>query len=170
MSTTFPKMHISLYVNDILETVNFYTSFFGKPADKVKKDYAKYILDEPALIISFIENPERVQENFGHLGFQVASKEEVLRRLDAVQKMNIKTLEEMGTSCCYAIQDKFWVTDPSGVQWEIYYFHQDTAFNDPHYETGESNACCMPPEKEEKKKVALAEISENSCAPGSGCC
>ena len=170
MNNQFPKMHISLYVNDMLETVNFYTSFFGQPADKVKTDYAKYILDEPALIISFIENPERVQENFGHLGFQVATKEEVLKRLDAIQKMNIKTLEEMGTSCCYAIQDKFWVSDPNGIQWEIYYFHKDVAFNDPRYENGESNACCMPPKKEEKKEVSIAEVSENTCVPGSGCC
>ena len=51
MNNQFPKMHISLYVNDMLETVNFYTSFFGQPADKVKTDYAKYILDVSLLIL-----------------------------------------------------------------------------------------------------------------------
>jgi hypothetical protein len=50
--------------------------------------------------------------------------------------------EEIGTSCCYARQDKFWVNDPDGVQWEVYYFHQDTEFNDPHYESTEASACC----------------------------
>ena len=63
----FPRMHVSLYVSDLDESVVFYTSFFGRAPQKVEKGYAKFVIDSPSLIISFIENSERVQSNFGHL-------------------------------------------------------------------------------------------------------
>lgn len=161
MKNLFPRMHVSLYVSDITKTVDFYTSFFGIEPVKVKPNYAKYILESPSLIISFVENKERVQQNFGHLGFQVESIEDLNIKLWEAKKKNIVAKEEIGTNCCYAKQDKFWVNDPDGVQWEVYYFHEDAEFNDPHYEMGDASACCMPAEK---KKVSLSEIgNKKSC-------
>jgi catechol 2,3-dioxygenase-like lactoylglutathione lyase family enzyme len=58
---SFPRMHVSLYVSNLAASVNFYSTFFGQPANKIKPGYAKYILDKPSLIISFIENSDRVQ-------------------------------------------------------------------------------------------------------------
>jgi catechol 2,3-dioxygenase-like lactoylglutathione lyase family enzyme len=169
-TNTFPRMHVSLYVKNIAETVNFYTSFFGIPAVKIKPGYAKYILDKPSLIISFVENPERVQPHFGHLGFQVETLEELNRKMEDARSKNMIALEEIGTNCCYARQDKYWVNDPDGVQWEVYYFHEDAEFNDPHYEMNDANACCMPA-KEEKTSIKLSELKTvNSCDPKSGCC
>lgn len=155
-TNSFPRMHVSLYVSDIQKTVDFYTSFFGAEPAKVKPGYAKYILDSPSLIISFVENKERVQENFGHLGFQVETVEELNKRLWEAKMKNLVAKEEIGTNCCYAKQDKFWANDPDGVQWEVYYFHADAEFNDPHYETTEATACCTPAEK---SKVSLSELT-----------
>ncbi|HIP32943.1 MAG TPA: glyoxalase/bleomycin resistance/dioxygenase family protein [Crocinitomicaceae bacterium] len=163
----FPRMHLSFYVSELAATVNFYNTFFGQPASKVKSGYVKYELDSPGLIISFIENSERVQSNFGHIGIQVGSKEEMEKMLEIAKKQNIVSLEEIGVSCCYAVQDKFWVDDPDGIQWEIYYFHEDVEFNDPKFEREDASACCMPQEKTED--VVKAE-EENTCEPGSGCC
>lgn len=166
-------MHVSLYVSDLASTVNFYNTFFGQAADKVKKGYAKYILESPSLIISFIENEERAKPNFGHLGFQVETKEEMHRRLEVAKKLNIVSKEEIGTACCFALQDKFWVEDPDGVQWEVYYFHADSDFNDPHYELQDASACCMPENKaaERKPKVNLSQlVNASDCSPDSGCC
>ncbi len=161
MQNPFPRMHVSLYVSDIQKTIEFYNSFFGQEPSKVKPYYSKYILEEPSLIISFVENKERVQENFGHLGFQVASEEELNMRLWEAKKKNLVAKEESGTNCCYAKQDKFWVNDPDGVQWEVYYFHEDVEFNDPHFENKEASACCTPANKENK---SLAELgAEKSC-------
>ena len=70
-------MHVSLYVSDIAKSVAFYTQFFGQEPAKVKPNYAKYVLENPSLIISFVENKERVQSNFGHLGFQVETPEDL---------------------------------------------------------------------------------------------
>ncbi|MFT5914315.1 MAG: catechol 2,3-dioxygenase-like lactoylglutathione lyase family enzyme [Flammeovirgaceae bacterium] len=173
---TYPRMHASFYVKDLAETVNFYTTFFGQPAEKVKKGYAKYILESPALVISFLENPERVQSNFGHLGFQIETKEEMMEKLETAKAQGIVSKEEIGTACCYAVQDKFWVTDPNGIQWEVYYFHEDSDFNDPHYEAVDASACCMPAEESQelnpqgKIKVKLSELETVSCDEGSGCC
>ena len=144
MKTTnpFPRMHVSLYVSDITKTVGFYTTFFGQEPVKVKPKYAKYVLESPSLIISFVENKERVQSNFGHLGFQVETLEDLNIKLWEAKKKNIVAKEEVGTNCCYAKQDKFWLNDPDGVQWEVYYFHADAEFNAPNYEISEDKACC----------------------------
>jgi catechol 2,3-dioxygenase-like lactoylglutathione lyase family enzyme len=135
-------MHVSLYVSDINKSIDFYTNFFGQPPTKVKPKYAKYVLNEPSLIISFVENKDRVQNNFGHLGFQVETPEALDRYFYEAKLKNLVVREEVGTNCCYAKQDKFWVNDPDQVQWEVYYFHSDAEFNDPHYEMSEANACC----------------------------
>jgi catechol 2,3-dioxygenase-like lactoylglutathione lyase family enzyme len=95
---TFPRMHVSLYVSDLTATVNFYTAFFGQPAAKIRRGYAKYVLDKPALIISFVENPERVAANFGHLGFQVATVAEMEQRLAQARATGLVAREEMGTA------------------------------------------------------------------------
>ena len=141
--SAFPRMHVSLYVSDIAKSVEFYSQFFGQEPAKVKPNYAKYVLEKPSLIISFVESKEKVQSNFGHLGFQVESLEDLNIKLWEAKKKNIVAREEMGTTCCYAKQDKFWVNDPDGVQWEVYYFHADAEFNDPHYEkSSEAAPCC----------------------------
>src|ERR1041385_8887249 len=147
----FPRMHVSLYVSDIHKSTDFYTQFFGVEATKIKPGYAKFVLETPSLIISFVENKERVQQNFGHLGFQVETVEDLNLKLWEAKKKNLVAKEEKGTNCCYAKQDKFWVNDPDGVQWEVYYFHADADFNDPHYEGEEASDCCTPKEKQEGK-------------------
>jgi catechol 2,3-dioxygenase-like lactoylglutathione lyase family enzyme len=172
MKKGFPRMHVSLYVSVLEKSLDFYKAFFGVAPNKVKSGYAKFILEEPALVISFIENAERVQSNFGHLGFQVETKEIMTERLEAARLLGIVSKEEIGTACCYSVQDKFWAEDPDGVQWEVYYFHEDVEFNDPHYTGEESNACCMPEEKPilKLKEFKLDVVSGETCTPGSGCC
>lgn len=175
MSTSpFPRMHVSLYVSDIVSTIEHYTAFFGVEPEKIRQGYAKFILNSPSLIISFVENPSRVQSNFGHLGFQVESPDDLAAMRERAIEAGFSLRDEVGTSCCYAVQDKFWINDPDGVQWEVYYFHADAEFNDPHYGTNDAEACCMPqvtqisvPAFGRKKEAAAC------CTPsddGSSCC
>ncbi|KAA9339164.1 glyoxalase/bleomycin resistance/dioxygenase family protein [Hymenobacter busanensis] len=183
----FPRMHVSLYVSDLNATVAFYNAFFGQPAAKIRRGYAKYVLDQPSLIISFVENPARVQSHFGHLGFQVETVAELNVRLAAARAAGLVQREEVGTSCCYAKQDKFWVNDPDGVEWEVYYFHEDAEFNDPRYEADyqqTSNQCCIAPAVSAlaadtlvtaPMAFTLADTSTvaecaPSCSPGGVCC
>jgi len=159
----FPRMHVSLYVSNITDTIDFYSKFFEQPPVKVKPNYAKYVLEKPSLIISFVENKDRVQSNFGHLGFQVETLEQLNSKLEMARGKNLVAREEIGTHCCYAKQDKFWANDPDGVQWEIYYFHADAEFNDPHYEMKEASACCTVSSDDVKSNCGCnANISKSS--------
>lgn len=168
MNNSFPRMHVSLYVSDIRKSVKFYSQFFGLEPTKVKSNYAKFSLESPSLIISFVENKDRVQSNFGHLGFQMETLEELNNKLSEARKYNLVAKEEIGTNCCYAIQDKFWVNDPDNIQWEVYYFYEDAEFNDPHYETKEATACCTVSEDNIKSdcgcdtNVEIQETKEKS--------
>jgi hypothetical protein len=45
----------------------------------------------------------------------------------------------MQTNCCYAIQDKTWVTDPDGNEWEVFVVLEDNLS-----ETDQSISCCAP--------------------------
>ena len=124
---------------------------------KVKPGYVKYILENPSLIISFVENKAQVRPGFGHLGFQVETIEELNLKMESVRAKNLILREETGTNCCYAIQDKFWVKDPDNYQWEVYYFHADAEFDDPHFADGKAS-CCTPTEK-----VAVWQSENSSC-------
>ena len=168
-SPMFPRMHVSLYVQDVQRSVAFYDAFFNQPASKVQPGYAKYELAAPGLIISFVENAEAVQPQFGHLGIQVDNEAELHRRLAEAREKELPHWEEMGTNCCYARQDKFWVSDPDGHQWEVYLFHEDVAFNDPHYAhpsgadaQEDAQACCSPVQLTwaEKPKKRLAGLGK----------
>lgn len=177
-SNTFPRMHVSLYVSNIYQTADFYSKFFGQDPDKIKPDYTKFTLEQPSLIISFVQNAEKVSSDFGHLGIQVETLTELHARLEATKTKQVSVLEEMGTNCCYANQDKYWVTDPDGYMWEVYYFHQDVEFNDPRYQAEDANACCTPDvaaeiSKEEKPRIRLSTLGDSegmSCDTNSGCC
>lgn len=163
MTNPFPRMHVSLYVSDIAKSIDFYSTFFGQEPTKVKPRYAKYVLETPSLIISFVENKERVQSNFGHLGFQVETLEDLNIKLWQAKKKQLVAREEIGTNCCYATQDKFWVNDPDGVQWEVYYFHADAEFNDPHYALQEATACCTVSSEDSKSDCGCnASVSQNA--------
>jgi catechol 2,3-dioxygenase-like lactoylglutathione lyase family enzyme len=170
MKNPFPRMHVSLYVSDIQKSINFYNSFFSQEPTKIKSNYAKYTLENPALIISFVENKERVQQNFGHLGFQVETVDELNQRLADAKTKGLVSSEEIGTTCCYAKQDKFWAHDPDGVQWEVYYFHEDAEFNDPHYETSEATACCTVSSETTKSECGCNATVETKTAKKTACC
>lgn len=166
----FPRMHVSLYVSDIQKTIKFYTEFFGQLPSKEKSKYAKFTLDNPSLIISFVENKDRVQQNFGHLGFQVETIEELNSRLARARSKGLVSKEEIRTNCCYAKQDKFWANDPDGIQWEVYYFHEDAEFNDPHYESAEANTCCTVSTESAKTECGCNADVSNKTSNKVVCC
>lgn len=171
MNSIFPRMHVSIYVSDLYKSLDFYTKFFGQGPIKVKPRYAKYVLDKPSLIISFVENKGRVQSNFGHLGFQVETLDELNERMEIATQKKIISKTEIGTNCCYAKQDKFWANDPDGVQWEVYYFHEDADFNDPHYEMEEASACCTVSSDEVKTGCGCnAIVLPESKTEKAACC
>jgi len=138
-------MHVSLNCADLDATVDFYSRFFGEAPVKVKPGYAKFELQHPSLVISFIERPDAVHTRFGHLGFRVESREELHRLQERAREQGVVIDEEHGV-CCYADQDKFWVHDPDGTAWEVYYFVSDSpeAYDSKPGKRSTAAACCAP--------------------------
>ncbi|MEQ8470007.1 MAG: ArsI/CadI family heavy metal resistance metalloenzyme [Marinoscillum sp.] len=133
------KFHIGLHVSDINKTVEFYQHLFNQAPVKQKVDYAKFELDNPGLVISFMQAPAHVSNQFGHLGLRVANQEQLAARKEEVEKFLDIALEEKNTNCCYAQQDKFWVNDPDGYEWEVYHFKKDVEKQDKQFE---ASPCC----------------------------
>lgn len=144
------QSHISLYVSDLKASLHFYSAFLGQEPTKAKPKYAKFNLEDPQLVLSLVENAERAQAGFGHLGIVVENTQAVDAWMNQAQNRGVDiALIEQGTRCCYAKQDKFWVKDPDGVQWEVYTFHEDSEWNDPQYSGSQSvdtednqSVCC----------------------------
>lgn len=158
-------MHISLYVADLGKTTAFYEVLFGQKPCKLKPGYAKFELEKPGLVISFVEYPEKQAVGFGHLGIRVANEQELSSYFKRVKAAGYQTLEEMQTRCCYALQDKFWVADPDAYRWEVYYFHEDSEWNDPEYTSAEGEACCDPvmANKETCCTPRVGTLKEGAC-------
>lgn len=156
------KSHISLNVSDITKTVDFYSKFFKISPTKVKEDYAKFIVEEAGLVISFVQNPSKVQKDFGHLGFVVNTAEALESYLKKMQENNIELLLEGNTVCCYAEQDKFWAIDPDGYRWEVYLFIKDVETEK------ETNACCPAPKTKEESCCSVS--MKTTVSSISGCC
>lgn len=119
-------MHIGLHVSDISKTEKFYQILFGTDPVKSEPDYLKFELANPKLVISFIQKKGMTEgPDFGHLGIRVNSEEAVEEWHQRVKSSGLHTREEKEVACCYAVQKKFWVTDPDGYEWEVYQFLGD---------------------------------------------
>lgn len=112
-------VHVSLNVSDLGRSTDFYRRFFGEPK-KRKPDYAKFVAEEPEIHLAL--QPGRISGagSLSHLGIRVDSLERVHEWKTALAGRGLLAEEEKREACCYALQEKFWVTDPDGNRWEIY--------------------------------------------------
>jgi catechol 2,3-dioxygenase-like lactoylglutathione lyase family enzyme len=129
-----PKVHIALNVKNLQESLAFYRALWGVEPVKLRTGYAKFDIAEPAVNLTLNENPVNGLGALNHLGIQVGSSEAVLAMRERLQARGLLTKDEMQTNCCYAIQDKIWMTDPNGYQWEVFVVIQD--------QLPETTMCC----------------------------
>lgn len=119
------RMHVGVNVTDLEMSIKFYSLVFNSEPVKIKPDYAKFLLDDPALNFTLNLQDKVSGNQVGHFGFQVKNREEVFLHKDRLEKLGFFAREEMDVNCCYATQDKFWVTDPDGNEWEFFYTKGD---------------------------------------------
>jgi catechol 2,3-dioxygenase-like lactoylglutathione lyase family enzyme len=140
MEGDMPGVHISLRVSDLSKSIGFYRSLFGEPK-KRKPDYAKFVGRDPEIHLAL--KPGRAgspsSEALSHLGLRVESIEEVRRWRKDLKARGIVSEEEKREACCYALQEKFWITDPDGVRWEVY-----AVLEDIDEESREAREACCP--------------------------
>ena len=135
------KAHISLNVRNIGQSVEFYKKLLGIEPSKVRSGYAKFDVQNPPLNLALNEVPFNERGALSHLGIQVASTADVLAMREQWARAGLYTRDEMQTSCCYAVQDKTWVSDPDGNEWEVFVVLED---NLPEASGADVIACCTP--------------------------
>jgi len=135
------KAHISINVRNVKESVEFYKKMLGIDPAKVRTGYAKFDVHNPPLNLALNEVPVKERGALSHLGIQVASTDDVLSVKMRWVDEGLIAREEMKTNCCYAIQDKAWVSDPDGNEWEVFVVLED---NLPEASTAGLSTCCAP--------------------------
>lgn len=113
------RIHISLNVTNLNQSLRFYMHFFGLEPAKVREGYAKFDLQDPPINFSINENPLDTRSQ-GHLGIQVKSTSIVQEMHGRLVSEGFKIISEDGAECCYAVQTKLWVADPDGNRWEVF--------------------------------------------------
>lgn len=130
------RVQLALNVSDLEAAVEFYTKLFSREPAKRREGYANFALVEPPLKLVLIENP-RSGGTLNHLGVEVGSTDDVTAATERLSEQGLRTRSEVGT-CCYALQDKVWVTDPDGAPWEVYTVLADSA----EARDADAAACC----------------------------
>jgi len=121
------RVQLALNVDDLAESVAFYTRLFGTGPAKQRPGYANFAIAEPPLKLILMENPGQ-GGSLNHLGIEVADTGTVDAEQTRLAEAGLAAVEERNSTCCYARQDKFWVKGaPSGEQWEIYTVLADSA-------------------------------------------
>jgi predicted enzyme related to lactoylglutathione lyase len=140
------KVHVSLDTKDINESVRYYSTLFNMEPTKLKPGYAKFDVADPAINLTLGQTSADVVTGPNHMGIRVSTLDEVIAAKNRLEKAGFTTMDEMGTTCCYAVQDKVWSSDPSGNRWEVYIFKGDA------------------------EKFGAAPQQNADCAPGGACC
>ncbi len=119
------RVQLALDVDDLEQAVIFYTRLLGVEPAKRRPGYANFAVAEPPLKLVLLENPGRGGQ-LNHLGIEVDSTEAVQAETARLAGTGLLPLEENDTTCCYATQDKVWVTGPGGERWEVYTVKADS--------------------------------------------
>ncbi len=119
------KAHLALNVRSVERSIEFYKKMLGIEPSKVRTGYAKFDVQNPPLNLTLNESPFAERGALSHLGIQVASTEDVLAMREKWAEAGLVTRDEMQTNCCYAMQDKTWVHDPDGNEWEAFVVLKD---------------------------------------------
>src|SRR4051812_24781458 len=113
------RVQLALNVDNLGEAVAFYSKLFNTRPAKLKDGYANFAIDDPALKLVLLEQPG-AGGTLNHLGVEVETSETVHGEIARLAVEGMFTEEEIGTTCCFATQDKVWVTGPGGERWEVY--------------------------------------------------
>ncbi|HZE72524.1 MAG TPA: ArsI/CadI family heavy metal resistance metalloenzyme [Pyrinomonadaceae bacterium] len=135
------KAHVALNVRDVERSLEFYKKLLALEPSKVRPGYAKFDVSNPPLNLTLNQGSFNDPGALSHMGIQVGSTDDVLAMRRQWSAAGLITRDEMQTNCCYAIQDKTWVQDPDGNQWEVFVVLQD---NLPEVVNGGAASCCAP--------------------------
>jgi catechol 2,3-dioxygenase-like lactoylglutathione lyase family enzyme len=152
------RVQLALNVDDLTESIAFYSKLFGTLPAKLRPGYANFAISEPPLKLILMENPGH-GGSLNHLGIEVADTDTVDAEQTRLAAAGLASVDERDTTCCYARQDKFWVQGaPNDEQWEIYTVKADSQ---TFYGEDDGQACCAGTSE---------DTTTASSAPAGSCC
>lgn len=143
------RLHVHVAVNDLDQSIKFYSTLFDAEPTILKDDYAKWMLDDPRVNFA-ISAGQDVSKGIRHLGVQVESADELSEVYGRLKAADRPVLEEGRTTCCYAKSEKSWVADPDGIVWETFLTNGEaTVYGDSPAlgtlaDSLSGETCCLP--------------------------
>jgi catechol 2,3-dioxygenase-like lactoylglutathione lyase family enzyme len=156
------RFHVHLHVQDLDQSIGFYSKLFAAEPSRRESDYAKWMLDDPR--INFAISTRGGAPGVDHLGFQVDDAAELGELRERAAAADMAMAVEEGGSCCYARSDKHWITDPQGIAWEHFHTLADVPTFNGGVDSPSASACC-PPATSKGKPVGVAVNAAKT-----GCC
>lgn len=129
------RVQVALKVSDVARAAEFYSKVFGVDPAKVRPGYANFAIADPPLKLVLIESDEGGA--LDHIGVEMETVADVNAATSRFVDRGLTTFEEQGVECCYARQDKVFVTDPDRLEWEFYTVLADAPAMEKRTET-----CC----------------------------
>jgi catechol 2,3-dioxygenase-like lactoylglutathione lyase family enzyme len=168
------KAHLALNVKDVETSLAFYRKLLGIEPSKVRTGYAKFDVQNPPLNLTLNQHVFNERGALSHLGIQVASTDDVLAIRERWTDAGLLTRDEMQTNCCYALQDKTWVRDPDGNEWEVFVVLEDNLAETAPCECGTKLEDSAGNTKTESAAVCCAPtpigVTNASAVSKAGCC
>ena len=135
------RVHLALNASQIDKSIEFYEAFFNVKPSKVKPGYAKFDVENPPINLTLNEASEVSGNQINHMGIEIKASQGVQAQLERFKSLGLETRIEENTTCCFAKQDKVWVTDPDGNSWETFVVLEDS---DLRKDQSSDSTCCVP--------------------------
>ncbi|MBW1602712.1 VOC family protein [Streptomyces sp. JJ66] len=161
------RAQLALRVPDLEQSVAFYSKLFGAEPAKRREGYANFALTEPPLKLVLIEGDADTETRLDHLGVEVESTEAVDAATQRLKDAGLVTFEEADTTCCYALQDKVWVTAPGAEPWEVYVVKADADAFGTSADTAPTGAAPAAPASADTAPTGAAPAAPANAAPAS---
>jgi catechol 2,3-dioxygenase-like lactoylglutathione lyase family enzyme len=162
--TNMKRLHVHVSVEDLQHSIGFYSALFASEPTVTKRDYAKWMLDDPR--VNFAISTRSRQRGLAHLGIQVEDKQELGEIYGRLRAAGGAIVEQGEKRCCYAQSEKSWIEDPAGIAWEAFLTKGDvTDYGDG---TGEREARVAHAKAPELSEPVAAESC--GCAPKAAAC
>jgi hypothetical protein len=153
------RFHVHLHVDDLAQSIGFYSRLFAAEPTRVEGDYAKWMIEDPRINFAI---STRGKAGIDHLGFQTDDADELAALKARADAADMALLDEGETTCCYARSEKHWVTDPQGIAWEHFHTLGDIPIFSEGQASNNASACCAP--------AASLPAQATASASASACC
>ncbi len=145
------RLHVSVSVNDLDASIDFYRQIFASEPSVLKDDYAKWMLEDPR--VNFAITTRGAQKGVDHLGIQVEDEDELAEVYARLKGADAMMIEQGETTCCYANSEKSWIFDPDDIAWETFLTRGSSPVygTDSIFPAEQTSACCDRPKAEQAR-------------------